>query len=186
MVFIHIGVMNFGMGNFPEWYNFSHVYIKTMGDDVVIGILNDQYADKIFKLYNRVTIAHWMQELFGMTVTPAIKDQVLTPCDEDWRTIPFCKRLPVKIRGCWFGRLEKESIQGMLYYSKDVRKESVVDMESRVRSAAIETAIWGPEEFSLFEREWRDRATACGCNWSQCAGSYRERIDQLVRGYTSR
>lgn len=120
----------------------DHVFLCTFGDDNV-GSVDDDTID----VFNQVTIAKAMDELFHMTYTSDKKDQEITPF-ESINDITFLKRSfrQSLSAGGWIAPLHMDSILYRTYFYHNPRT-FFKDQAVNFREALMELSLHGEEEW---------------------------------------
>lgn len=124
----------------------KHVRINTFGDDILVGT-----DEETVKVFNQITMAEDMKELFNLEFTPGAKDGVWCVSKKlDEST--FLKRdfhqdetiqtdiLPNRNLG-WVGRLAWESWATEPYFYKSAR-DPMGDLTTRIEHCLLEMSLW--------------------------------------------
>jgi hypothetical protein len=123
----------------------EHAFINTFGDDNITGV-----DDSVKDVFNQVTVAHAMKELFDLTYTAGAKDGKLVPYTDIYN-VTFLKRSFLRdeetmdIVGSapcldWVGPLAKESFLYTPYYyrnKKDPRQDITNNCEVLLGELAL-------------------------------------------------
>lgn len=144
----------------------DHVFINTFGDDNVSGV-DDQVCD----LFNQVTVAGAMNELFGLTYTAGAKDGKLVPYTTIDK-ITFLKRSFVPddqgesavIGGApclgWVGPLAVDSFLYTPYFYKS-NKTPLLDIEANCEILQGELSLHTQEVWDMYNQKltrWADQS----------------------------
>jgi hypothetical protein len=96
----------------------KHVFLQTFGDDNINSV-----ADHLTEVFNQVTVAESMMELFGLTYTSDKKGEALKPF-EGLEEVTFLKRRfkpDPEASGGWSAPLEPASFMYIPYWFKNPR-----------------------------------------------------------------
>ena len=139
----------------------EHVFINTFGDDNVAGV-----DESVRDVFNQVTVAGAMSELFNLTYTAGAKDGKLVPYTDIYN-ITYLKRSFLRdeetsdIIGSapcmdWVGPLAKESFLYTPYYyrnKKDPRKDITDNCDILLGELALHPKSMWDEYFPLL-KQW--------------------------------
>jgi hypothetical protein len=127
----------------------SHVYLATFGDDNIVNV-----SETVSDVFNQVTVAHYMQELFGLTYTAGSKGVDLLP----YTTLEECtflkrsfKRDELGSNG-WVAPLDKASFLYRAYYYKnnrDIKSEVKENLEGMLGELALHDQEMWDEYFPI-------------------------------------
>jgi len=115
----------------------ENTYICTYGDDNI-----GSASPAVAEVFNQVTIAAKMKELFGLTYTSDKKDQELVPF-ESMADVTFLKRgfrVDEEVPGGWAAPLAMNSITQRLYWSKS-NKDPVGEFVHNMEEALLELSL---------------------------------------------
>jgi len=145
-------------GDYVNMWN--KVYLGTFGDDNIVNT-----GDAVSEVFNQVTVASTMKELFGLTYTAGSKDGELTP----YTTLDKCTFLKrrfvpdVLAGGGWVAPLEPSSFLFVPYYyknNKDMAGEIFRNMENLLGELALhDQALWD-EHYPIVARIMADAQKA--------------------------
>lgn len=132
----------------------KHAYIVTFGDDNISSV-DDETKD----LFNQVTVAKHMKEVFGLTYTPGNKSGVLVPYTTIENTtflkrsfkedISIGNRLLKTVPGLgWVGPLAKESFLYVPYWYKNARTPTA-EFLVRVEQMLCELCLYDQDTWDL-------------------------------------
>lgn len=143
----------------------KHVFINTFGDDNVSGV-----DDEVCEMFNQVTVAKAMGDLFGLTYTAGAKDGELVPYTDIYH-VTFLKRRFVHddigeeavIGGApylgWVGPLAKESFLYTPYFYRN-NKSPLVDVQQNCEILQGELSLHSKEDWDVYNTKlvsWADR-----------------------------
>jgi hypothetical protein len=134
----------------------DRVYIATFGDDNITNV-----SDSVSEVFNQVTVARDMQELFGLTYTSGSKDGLLRPYTI-LEECTFLKRRFVRNdlgSGGWIAPLEPSSFLYISYYyrnNRDMVGEVKNNLENTLGELALHDENMWNEYFPLVRQVMSD------------------------------
>ncbi|APG78516.1 hypothetical protein 1 [Wenzhou picorna-like virus 33] len=154
----------------------DHVFICTFGDDNVVSADDDTIA-----VFNQVSVAKAMQELFHLTYTSDKKDAELVPY-ETIHDITFLKRSFVRSQsdGGWIAPLAMDSILYRTYFYQNPRNY-VRDQATNFKEALMELSLHGEEEW---DERFQAAAVYCRDNNIDFCITSREQARQMCLART--
>lgn len=154
----------------------DHVFICTFGDDNVVSA-----DDDTIEVFNQVTVAKAMADLFGLTYTSDKKDAALVPY-EGIEDITFLKRSFVRSQsdGGWIAPLAMDSILYRTYFFQNPRNY-IRDQATNFKEALMELSLHGPEEW---DHRYRAAAQYCRDNGIEFSIVSREQARQMCLART--